>query len=516
MEQEVTWVMHLKDLFTSKIKDADHAAQHLEGTMHGAAKAAGSFGKQMVGAITAAFSMYEGLEFVKSSVEDFHQLEQANAQVKAGLESTGFAAGLTFKDLEDDAISFAEQVKYSRGELSDMQAQLLTFPSVSKAVFHDAEQSIMDMATRMHHGLDETAIQVGKALQDPIHGITALHKAGVNFSDAQKEVIKHLVKTGQAAQAQAIILHELQTEFAGSAKAAADADPLHRYHKIMEDIHYSVGGAAVELLQFFVPAINAVANAIKSSIDWMKQHREITLAIAGAVGVVVSGLIIYETVMKANIIATKLLTVGQWLFNASLWACPITWIVAGLTLVVAAVIYCYKHFAIFRGIIMGVWETIKEFGRVVADIFMGLGKVIAGVLTFNPAMVVEGAKQTIDAIYHAADRMGNAAQAGFSNGLADFAKDHAGNPIVEGPSAMGPPTRGAFLGHKPAKDNQPPKEPARATGSKNVTIHVQIQQLVGKVENHVTTLSGGIKNMKEQVVAALLSAVNDSTIVAGQ
>jgi hypothetical protein len=55
------------------------------------------------------------------------------------------------------------------------------------------------------------AIQVGKALQDPVHGISALRRVGVNFNESQVETIKKLVETGQAAKAQGLILAELNT-----------------------------------------------------------------------------------------------------------------------------------------------------------------------------------------------------------------------------------------------------------------------------------------------------------------
>ncbi len=512
MEQEVTWVMHLKDMFTGGIHNADKATQHLEGTMHQAGQASMSLGKQLVSVATAALSMYEGIDFVKSSVHDFHALEEANAQLKAGLESTGYAAGVTFDDLEKGSISFAEHVKYSRAEISDMQAQLLTFPGVTKSVFNDASQSILDMSTRLHRGLNETAIMVGKALQDPARGITALRRVGVNFNDEQTKIIKNLVATGHAGEAQTRILKELQTEFAGSARAAADSDPLFRYHKIMEDIRLSVGSLAMELIKMLAPAITAVAKAFQGTIQWMKEHKDLTIAIASTVGLVVGGLIIYETVMKASAIATKLMTVAQWALNIAQMASPLTWIVLGLIAATAAVIYCYRHFEAFRAVLLGVWATIKEFGHIVTDVFLGLGKVIAGVLTFNPALVVEGAKQTINAIADAGTRMGQAFHQGYNDGIADFAKDHASSSDAVAPKAI----IKALPGKVGAPGENGKSETAKATGTKNTTIHITIGSLINKLENHFATMKEGATNIKEQVVSVLLSAVNDAQIVSGE
>jgi hypothetical protein len=100
------------------------------------------------------------------------------------------------------------------------ESLLLTFTSIGKDIFPAAMDIAMDMSTVFGTDLQGSITQVGKALQDPILGITALRRVGVNFNEAQTEVIKKMVETGDAAGAQAAILKELQTEFGGSAKAA--------------------------------------------------------------------------------------------------------------------------------------------------------------------------------------------------------------------------------------------------------------------------------------------------------
>ncbi|MES2155937.1 MAG: hypothetical protein V4510_12455, partial [bacterium] len=59
-------------------------------------------------------------------------------------------------------------------------------------------------------------IKVGKALNDPTKGLTALSRVGILFTDQQKKQIKALQKSGDLLGAQKIILKELGTEFGGS------------------------------------------------------------------------------------------------------------------------------------------------------------------------------------------------------------------------------------------------------------------------------------------------------------
>ena len=82
----------------------------------------------------------------------------------------------------------------------------------------------VDLAQAMGGAPKDAAIQLGKALNDPIKGISALTRIGVTFTDEQKAQIKTMQEAGDMAGAQGVILAELNKEFGGSAQAAADAD----------------------------------------------------------------------------------------------------------------------------------------------------------------------------------------------------------------------------------------------------------------------------------------------------
>ena len=65
------------------------------------------------------------------------------------------------------------------------------------------------------------ATQLGKALQDPVKGITALNRVGVSFSETQKEQIKLFVEGGEAAKAQALILEAIKNQVGGAGASVA-------------------------------------------------------------------------------------------------------------------------------------------------------------------------------------------------------------------------------------------------------------------------------------------------------
>lgn len=146
--------------------------------------------------------------------------QNAVAQLNAALKSTQNAAGLTSEELQNMAAQLQGVTTYGDETIITMQSVLLTFTKIGRETFPQATAAILDMSTRLGTDLKSSAIQVGKALNDPIQGITALSRVGVSFTEDQKNLIKSLAESGRMAEAQTLILKELETEFGGSAKAA--------------------------------------------------------------------------------------------------------------------------------------------------------------------------------------------------------------------------------------------------------------------------------------------------------
>ncbi len=188
------------------------AAGKIKSGLGGIAATARSLGPLLaVGLATAAF---------RKLIDETIEAQNAQAQLKAAIASTGGAAGLTESQLNGMADALQNTSTYSDEAVKGAQAVLLTFTQIKGAEFGNATQAVLDLSTRMGGDLKGAALQVGKALQDPVQGINALRRAGVSFTDAQKDVIANLVNTGRSAEAQRLILKELEIQFGGSAAAA--------------------------------------------------------------------------------------------------------------------------------------------------------------------------------------------------------------------------------------------------------------------------------------------------------
>lgn len=148
--------------------------------------------------------------------------ERVTRQLEAALEATGGAAGLARDELLSMASELQKVTTFGDETVISAQAMLLTFKQIGQDVFPEALEAILDVSTAMGTDLKSAALQVGKALNDPVLGASALSEAGIQFTAVQKEVIASLVETGRTADAQRIILEELETQFGGSARAARD------------------------------------------------------------------------------------------------------------------------------------------------------------------------------------------------------------------------------------------------------------------------------------------------------
>ena len=136
------------------------------------------------------------------------------------IQSTGGAAGYTAKEMEKMANMMRKATTFSSAQVMEAEKMLLTFTNIGHDTFPQALAVTLDM-TEMFGSLESASIQLGKALNDPILGVSALREKGVNFNQSQMDVIKALVKTGKTAEAQQLIIKELNTEFGGQAALAA-------------------------------------------------------------------------------------------------------------------------------------------------------------------------------------------------------------------------------------------------------------------------------------------------------
>jgi hypothetical protein len=208
--------------------------------------------------------------------------QRVESQLNAVLKSTGNAAGLTAEQIKKQAAAFQEVTTFGDEAIIQGQNLLLTFTKIGKDVFPQATETVLNMAAAMGTDLKTQAIQVGKALQDPILGVTALRRVGVQLSESQTAQIKNFVKLGDVAGAQKVILGELETQFGGVARAASQT-----LGGALQQLGNSFGDAFEDVGNEFTPALVELAQALKDSLKDGGGLSEVLKVIGKAIGKII-------------------------------------------------------------------------------------------------------------------------------------------------------------------------------------------------------------------------------------
>ncbi len=209
----------------------------------------------------------------KFAIDAAKEQTSAELQVAEAIRSTGGAAGFTLEELKAMAGGFQDITNVGDEATLAMQSVLLTFKEIEGANFERATAAIIDLSERMGQDLQSSAVQVGKALNDPIVGVSALQRVGVSFSATQKEVIKDLAETGRVAEAQVIILEALEEQFGGSAAAAVEADG--GYTQLMNKVGDLAEVVGQDLTPAWEKAVAAMSDATDAAITLWTWHRKL-------------------------------------------------------------------------------------------------------------------------------------------------------------------------------------------------------------------------------------------------
>lgn len=195
---------------------------------------------------------------VMAGIDSLSELEEVTNQTNAVIESTGGVAGITAEEVRSLAEEYENLTGVDDKTIQSGENLLLTFTKIGEDAFEPALAAALDLSAGLGQDLNSSITMIGKALNDPIAGLTALGRAGVQFTEEQKELIRTLVETGDAAGAQAIILEELNTQFGGSAQAdmAGYRGSVTRLKDAWEDVQMTLAEGVAPALKNIVDRLN--------------------------------------------------------------------------------------------------------------------------------------------------------------------------------------------------------------------------------------------------------------------
>jgi hypothetical protein len=218
--------LELRDQFTPAVKGVMGSLDRLDSRLGKIGRRTSILGGAIstalgFGLVTAVNAGMRGLTGAFTAGQrSLEELEAVGLRTNAVIQSTGGIAGITASQVRDLAESYEDLTTNDDKVIQNAENLLLTFTNIRKDAFEPTLQAVLDMNAALgggDEGLQGTAILVGKALQDPLRGLTALRRVGVNFSEDQKKQIASLLKQNDLFGAQQVILGELNKEFGGQA-----------------------------------------------------------------------------------------------------------------------------------------------------------------------------------------------------------------------------------------------------------------------------------------------------------
>ena len=522
MTNLVEYILSLKNnQFNSALGDSDGQVNKLERSLASVRNAAIGF----IGA-------FASVEFLKGSIEMYNESAQASAQLDATLRSTANAAHLNREALDAQAEALMKTSLFDDDAITKSQALLATFTNIHDTIYMQAIPAIADMATKMGGDLQGATIQVGKALQDPILGINALRRVGVNFGEEQKKMIKNMVETNHVAEAQAFILNELQTEFGGSALAASQAGtgPMTVLRNEFNNVREEIGGMVMALVIDLKPALENLVSGISNAVKWVKEHKEglkeMGVALVTAIGFFTMAVPFVQGYTTAIVAAGEETAVAATAFEIALGP------VGALAIAVAglAAIFWDLSNAEERAAEMQ-QKSAKTHGNSVKQaleedlalkVKAGGNELALRKSLSDSFLKLEEADlhQTEEDLEASIRRQTTLRQQGFTSQADEMQKgiDKLKGKVLEyqeGVSAAKQFAKPQAAALKTAGGAKPPATDKleKATGQKAVTINISINDLIHDFSIQTTNITESAQKVKEMVTNALLDAINNSQMI---
>ncbi len=313
---------------------------------------AGGVMKAALGAAVIAGAANAAKDFIGSSIDEAREAQKVGATTEQIIKTTGGAAKITAAQVGDLATAISLKTGMDDEAIQSGANLLLTFKNVKNEVgeganiFDRATAAAADLSAAGFGDLNGASKQLGKALNDPLKGMTALSRSGVTFTAEQKEQVKALVATGDILGAQKVILSEVEGQVGGTAAASATAS---------EKMAVGWGNLQESIGTLLLPVIDQLQGVLTAAFAWISENTWVLGVFAGGV-----------TAIALAMGVAKIATI-QW--SATLLASPITWIVVGIVALIAALVLLIANWdsvvawlkKVWGGIVTwlgGVWDSI--------------------------------------------------------------------------------------------------------------------------------------------------------------
>jgi hypothetical protein len=316
----------------------------------------------------AALHMVKGAELANQADQRLRQVA-----ISMGLFGEQSAA------VTDRLIALADAQEYELGVTAETikltQAKLLTFKELAVTAgevggaFDRATIAAIDLGAAGFGEASQNATQLGKALNDPVKGITALARSGVTFTAQEKEKIKVLVESGKMLEAQDTLLKAIETQVGGT--AAATVTDTFKIAMAFGHIRDVIGNLLLPIFEkfadFMVNTVVPYATKVEEKFGnegiggGLKFLSQGFLNVTTDMGKFGNTLLVLTAAFVALRLVTIAATIAQNLFGVALMNNPIGRIVSILIVLGVAIVAAYVKFEGFRKVVNTVVNAIIAY-----------------------------------------------------------------------------------------------------------------------------------------------------------
>lgn len=330
-------------------------------------------------------------------------------------------------------LNVEEQVNYAKkmagqeamtGFLALMSDGAISVDSVSTAINsmgYDMDSlgvSVSDLQTIYKSYGDETAVATAlmnqySMTQEDADQVTQLLAASLTEQTSSWDDLSNAINNseGAASEMSSTMLDNLHGDVT-LMQSALDGLKL----SIFDDVESPLRSVVQGITNDVIPAAENMIDGIKDGITWAKEHKTTLEAVTLVLGSLAVGIGAYnvQTGIKsameaANTTTLHGLAAAQLKANLAFLASPVTWVVAGITLLVGGFIHLWNTSEEFRNFWIGLWdditgffgnakETISEGIQNIGDFFSGLPDKVSGGITEFKDSVKVGFSDTYDSI----------------------------------------------------------------------------------------------------------------------
>jgi hypothetical protein len=294
------------------------------------------------------------------AAEDAQVADRRLASVAESMNLFGTQTGAVTKRLTEFADATMKQTAIDDEVIKATQAKLLTFKNLAATAdvmggaMDRATLAAIDLAAAGFGSAETNATQLGKALQDPIKGITALARAGVTFTEQEKAKIKTLVQSGKLLEAQDMILKAIETQVGGTAAATATGSA--KMAVAFGEMQEAIGNALLPVLEKLVPLITGL-------FDFIAKNSVVVSVLAGIFGALAIAILAVNFALNAN---------------------PIVKVITLVAALAAGAVVLINYLVGLSGgwgkLFEAMQKGLAEVGRFFGTVFDGISSLVVGVI----------------------------------------------------------------------------------------------------------------------------------------